>query len=100
MTEAEARSEGFELEDYETEAIEVWPDNEQAFSVFQRAGTKWVFPAMGGVPTGLRWEAIYPLMGRLGLDDEGWNGLHDALSVMESAATDTMREFAPKERKG
>ena len=50
---------------------------------------------MGGPPIGLRWEAIYPMMDRLSLDEDGWNDLHDALSVMELAAIDTMREFAP-----
>lgn len=76
--------------------IEVWPDNEQALWLFQRVGSRWRTPPMGGVPIGLQWEAIYPLMDRLGLDDDGWNGLHDDLMVMEAEALATMREFAPK----
>lgn len=51
---------------------------------------------MGGVPIGIDWPSIYPLMDRLGLDDDGWTVLHDALMVMESAAIKTMQEFAPK----
>lgn len=51
---------------------------------------------MGGVPIGLQWEAIYPLMDRLQLDDDGWNDLHECLMEMEQAAVETMREFAPK----
>jgi len=51
---------------------------------------------MGGPPTGLRWEAIYPLMDRLGLSDEDWSDLLDDLGVMEAAAIDTIHEFAPK----
>lgn len=53
-------------------------------------------PPMGSVPYGLRWEAIYPLMDRQGLDEDGWNDLHDALSIMEGEAISTMHEFAPK----
>ncbi|HVR48681.1 MAG TPA: DUF1799 domain-containing protein [Pseudorhodoferax sp.] len=99
VTEAEARSEGFELEDYTTDIVEVWPDNELALSVFKRVGTKWMIQAMSAVPYGLRWEAMYPLMDREGLDDAGWNDLHDALTEMEHAAIATMAEFAPKPEK-
>lgn len=64
--------------------------------LFARVGTRWVHPAMGGPPIGLRWEALYPLMDRLGLDPEQWNALHDDLMVMEPAALQTMRDNAPK----
>lgn len=53
---------------------------------------------MGGVPMGLQWEAIYPLMERA--VDVDWSDLHDALMVMESEAIATMHEFAPKQKKG
>lgn len=76
--------------------IEVWPDNELALSLLRRVGTRWRSPPMGGVPIGLQWEAIYPLMDRLQLDDDGWNDLHECLMEMEQAAVETMREFAPK----
>jgi hypothetical protein len=51
---------------------------------------------MGGVPTGLRWEAIYPLIDRMGLEPGEWDELVDALQVMEIAAIETMRKHAPK----
>lgn len=51
---------------------------------------------MGGVPVGLDWPSIYPLMDRQKLDDAAWNDLHDCLMVMEGAAIDTMQEFAKK----
>lgn len=76
--------------------LEIWPDNEQATGIFKKVGTRWVQPAMGGVPLGLRWEAIYPLMNRLELAGPDWDDLHDAVMVLEIAAMDTMREFAPK----
>lgn len=51
---------------------------------------------MGGPPIGLRWEAIYPLMDRLQLDDPQWTALHEDLMTMEQAAMETMRDNAPK----
>lgn len=78
------------MDDYDTESLIVWPDNLLAFSLFRRVGSKWVYPSMGGVPLGLRWEAIYPLMDRQGLGPDEWDDLHDALSVMEQSAIQTM----------
>lgn len=51
---------------------------------------------MGGTPIGLRWEAIYPLIDRLELAGPDWDDLQEAVMVLEIAAIDTMREFAPK----
>ncbi|WP_240933107.1 DUF1799 domain-containing protein [Diaphorobacter sp. HDW4B] len=100
MTEREAQSEGFELEDYETEEIEVWDDNLHALGLFRIIGTRWVYPSMGGGPIGLRWEAIYPLMDKLGLDADEWNDLHESLMVLEVEAVSTIAEFAPKPKSG
>lgn len=96
ITESEAKSEGFELEDYQTDVLEIWPDNALATDIFKKVGTRWFYPAMGGTPIGLRWEAIYPLMDRLELAGPDWDDLHDAVMVLEIAAIETMREFAPK----
>lgn len=52
---------------------------------------------MGGVPFGLEWPSIYPLMDRAGLDNDAWNDLHHDLMVMEQEGVKTMREFAPKD---
>lgn len=52
---------------------------------------------MGGAPMGFQWEAVYPLMERLGLGNDDWNQLHDDLMLMESAALETIRKFAPKD---
>ncbi|MDA8521977.1 DUF1799 domain-containing protein [Acidovorax sp. NCPPB 4044] len=88
------------MEDYQTETVDVWPDNEQATQLLANVGTRWMLPPMGGVPYGLRWEAIYPLMDRLGLDSAGWDDLHSCLQVLEAAAIETMQEFAPKPKAG
>ena len=53
---------------------------------------------MGGIPIGMQWEAIYPLIDKLDLDSDAWNEVHDALMVMEAEAIATMQEFAPKQK--
>lgn len=82
------RAAGFEPEDYEGDVTEVWPENVPALQMFQRIGTRWVV-GMGGV-TGIRWEAIYPLMDRLGLDAPAWDALLSDLEVMEQAALEVI----------
>ena len=72
-------------QDFEADAVEVWPENVPALQMFQRIGTRWVMGGMGGV-TGIRWEAVYPLMDRLGLDYQAWDALLADLEVMEQAA--------------
>jgi hypothetical protein len=57
--------------------------------MFQRIGTRWVVAGMGGV-TGLRWEAIYPLMDRLNLTPDAWDALLSDLEVMERAALEVL----------
>ena len=76
---------GFAPEDYAHEEIEIWECNLQAFQFFQRIGTRWVMGGMGGV-TGIRWEAVYPLLDRLNLAPEAWDALLSDLEVMERAA--------------
>lgn len=57
--------------------------------MFQRIGSRWVFGAMGGV-AGIRWEAVYPLMDRLGLEPADWDALLGDLEIMEHAAMEVM----------
>lgn len=57
--------------------------------MFQRIGSRWVFGGMGGV-AGIRWEAVYPLMDRLGLSNEEWDDLLGDLEIMEQAAMKVM----------
>jgi len=68
----------------------VWPVNLPAFHFFRRLGTRWVV-GMSGV-VGLRWEAIYPLIDRMGLDGPGWDQMVADLEVMEQAALDVMNK--------
>lgn len=75
--------------------IEVWEENWQSVLFFSRLGTRWLYlgGGMGGAAaTGLRWEAIYPLMDRLRLSAKKWNALLDDLETMEDEALKVMRE--------
>ena len=83
---------GYEPEDFENEVVEVWPENLQAYQMLQRIGSRWV-GGMGGV-TGIRWEAVYPLMDRLGLDSAAWDDLLSDLEVMEAAALKAINKKA------
>lgn len=76
--------------------MEIWPDNETAYQVFKRIGTRWRYPAMGGAPMGFEWSSVYPLMDRLGLDNAAWSDLHDALMQLEVAAMEVIKEAMPK----
>jgi hypothetical protein len=42
-------------------------------------------------PTGLRFEAIYPLMDRMGLEPAAWDSLLADIEIMEHAALEVMR---------
>jgi hypothetical protein len=64
--------------------IEVWPENWPAFDLFCRVRTQW-FVGFGG-PTGLRYEAIYPLLDRMGLSPADWEQAFADIQLMESAA--------------
>ena len=75
--------------------MEVWPENLPALRMFQRIGSRWVFGAMGGV-AGIRWEAVYPLMDRLGLEPAEWDALLSDLEIMENAAMEVMNRKEEK----
>ena len=88
-TEEQLAALGLTAQDFEADAVEVWPENVPALQMFQRIGTRWVMGGMGGV-TGIRWEAIYPLMDRLNLEPEAWDKLLSDLEVMEQAALEVI----------
>ena len=68
--------------------VEVWPENWQAFNLFARLGTQWSVGAGG--PTGLRYEAVYPLLDRVASTPDEWDALLDDVAVMEREALSVM----------
>ena len=71
----------------------MWPENEPALRIFARIGTRWQYApgGMGAMVSGVRWEAIYPLMDRLGLPPDEWDDLLHQLETMEHAALPVIR---------
>jgi hypothetical protein len=72
------------------EVIEVWPDNWPVFQLFARLSTQWMVGMSG--PTGLRYEAAYPLIDRMAGSPEEWDAIFDDLQLMEQEALKTIRE--------
>ena len=72
------------------QAVEVWPENWRVFVLFSRVQTQWNV-SMGG-PTGLRYEAIYPLLDRETDTKDEWLELFQDVQVLESAALKQMAE--------
>lgn len=88
-SEAELGQSGFLAEDYEEEA-EVWPENWRVATLFATLRTQWQ-TGMGGA-TGLRYEAVYPLLDRQYSEPEEWDQAFGDVRVMEAAALRAMRE--------
>ncbi|HYD58971.1 MAG TPA: DUF1799 domain-containing protein [Noviherbaspirillum sp.] len=80
---------GLTLDDVQ-EPVELWPENVRAVELFQRLSTQWRV-GVGGA-TGLCYEAVIPLMNRMGLTDEEWSALFDDLQVLERVALEVMHE--------
>ena len=70
--------------------VHVFPENWRAFVLFSRVQTQWNV-SMGG-PTGLRYEAIYPLLDRETDTKDEWLELFQDVQVLESAALKQMAE--------
>ena len=68
----------------------MWPENWPAFVLFARVQTQWNV-SMGG-PTGLRYEAIYPLLDRETDTADEWQALFQDIQVLEGAALKQMAE--------
>lgn len=75
------------------EVTEIWPENWPAFLLFTSLQTQWNVGGMGG-RTGLRYEALYPLLDRQTDTPEQWQQLFDDVRVMEYAALAQMADDA------
>lgn len=74
---------GFTPEDYAGDAVEVWPENWQAYCIFSRLTTQWNEGVAGR--TGLRYEAVYRLLDRAAVCTDDWDELFDDIRTMEIA---------------
>lgn len=72
------------------QVVECWPENWPAWLFFMRVRTQWTVGVNG--PTGLRYEAIYPLLDREFPARADWQTMFDDLQTMEAAALTAMHE--------
>ena len=85
-------AEGFTAEDYETDDVEVWPENWPAFRLFCTVQTQWRHASggTGAAATGLDYAALLAVMARMKLADEDHDALFDDVQVLERAALEAM----------
>ena len=69
--------------------VEVWPENWPILTLFSQLGTQW--NVVMSSRTGLRYEAVYPLLDRR-FPDEEWEEAFHAIQEMESAVLDVQAE--------
>jgi hypothetical protein len=78
-----------DVEDAE-EIIDLWPENMQAFGLFDRLGTQWRVGMSGA--TGLDYTAVQAVMVLTGVKRSDQPALFDDIRVLERAALDVMAE--------
>jgi hypothetical protein len=83
-TAEEMAAAGFAPEDYETDPVELWPENQPAFDLFCMVQTQWRIGMNGA--TGLDYSPLFVLMDKRGLSGDAWQQLFDDVRVIESAA--------------
>lgn len=71
----------------------MFPDNWPAFQIFAQLQTQWSVGGMGG-RTGLRYEALYPLLDRQASSSDEWDELFGDIRTMEYAALKQMSDDA------
>ncbi|MEP6587509.1 MAG: DUF1799 domain-containing protein [Polaromonas sp.] len=79
---------GWLPEDFETEPVEVFPENWQAFSLFCKLQSQWNVGMSGA--TGLQYLVLFALMDRLKLSDDDHDALFDDIQTLERAALEAM----------
>lgn len=89
-TAAELNAAGLTREDYETDTVEIWPENWQAFELFEFLRTQWR-TNMGG-PTGLDYNVLHRELDDLGLVGDERQEMKATIREMEFAALSTMNK--------
>lgn len=86
---AEMASAGFTPEDYETDPVELWPENWAAWSLFAELSGQWRMAPMGGAAA-LDYTALFLRMDRLRLQPQQWDEMFADVRVIEAAALKQM----------
>jgi hypothetical protein len=89
-TAKEAAALGLTLEEASGPPIEVWPDTIGSVLVFDDLGSQWVYAGAGGIPTGIQYGSIEPVLRVRKVPAEDWPQVFDDIRVMEAAALTEM----------
>lgn len=95
-TAEEASSLGLTLEEASGPPIEVWPDTLKSVQVFDALGSQWIYAGMGGVPTGIVYGSIEPVLRVLTVPAEDWPQVFDDIRELEAAALAEMHRQRAK----
>ena len=90
------RAAGFEPEDYETDPVEIWPENWPAWALFVTVSTQWRTAGMGSY-IGLDYGPLFIVMDRQGLQGQAWLDMLDDIRTIESAALEQIRANTPND---
>lgn len=87
-TAEEMERSGFTPEDFASEPVDVLPDNEPVFLLFEELGTQWRMGMNG--PTGLDYSVMFHKMDRMRLSDDDYRLMEMDIRVLESHALAAM----------
>lgn len=90
------QAEGFEPDDFEDDAIEVWPENWPAWQLYTRICNQWRMSMAG--PVALDYGVAFALLDRQHLSTDEWDQRFDDLQVLEAQALQTMADLADRKR--
>jgi len=79
---------GFTPEDYDTEPVEVWPENWAVWSLFCELSGQWRHGMNGA--TALDYTTLFMRMDRLQLSADDWEAHFADIRVIERAALEQM----------
>ena len=88
-SEAEMAAAGLTPDDFAGEAVEVWPENEPAYFLFQALNSQWRIGMAG--PTGLDHNVLLRRLDRMNLDPDEYDQLDADIRLMEEKALSVMR---------
>lgn len=73
-------------EDYEIDPVDLWPENEQAITLFCSVSSQWRVGAGGAI--GLDYSVLFARMERMQLTEDRHEQLFEEIRVIEAEALD------------
>lgn len=91
-------AEGFTREDYESDPVDVWPENWPVVQLFLRLATQWRVGGMGS-KTGLDYLVVYATLDKLKLTENECEHYFADIQVLEIAALKEMNKGSGDEQR-